>query len=257
MGNASACLAAAGAFLCCWAHLPGEGARALAAVPCCALLLLLQEDGRLLRGAGYVAAVPLGALSGAWAGSAAYYVLLKVGAFSFMCGVFLCVSSGAVWYVFAFQCVSRGFFFSLLLLFLLFFFQMLFFLFSCFIFFVFCRVVFGVVSFAYFFWWLLRVRCIFGIHVCVFCACVFLCVCCVLCVFVFVCCAYCVGLFLLFFFKFVAFFCVFCLCVFTFELVFVSNCCVGLDRPGRGRVGFSLSKKESACGVVLNDLVLS
>ncbi|CAM9422492.1 unnamed protein product, partial [Laminaria digitata] len=77
MGNASAFLSALGAFLCCWAHLPGEGARALAAVPCCALLLLLQEDGRLFREAGYGAAVPLGALSGAWAGSAGYYVLLK------------------------------------------------------------------------------------------------------------------------------------------------------------------------------------
>lgn len=99
MGNASAFLAAVGAFLCCWTHLPGEAARALAAVPCCALLLLLQEDGRLFRGVDHVAAVPLGALSAAWAGSAGYYVLLKVGGFVCVYCVFLvCFCSCVFWF---------------------------------------------------------------------------------------------------------------------------------------------------------------
>lgn len=78
MGNVSAILAAAGGFLCCWVHLSGEAARALAAIPSCALLLLLQEDGRLFRGSGFRVAVPLGALSVVWALSAAYYILAKV-----------------------------------------------------------------------------------------------------------------------------------------------------------------------------------
>lgn len=79
MGNASTVFAALGAFLCCWRHLPGESARALAVVPSCALLLLLQEDERLFAGGnGYGTAVPVGALSAAWAGSAVYYILLKV-----------------------------------------------------------------------------------------------------------------------------------------------------------------------------------
>eukprot|EP00903_Cladosiphon_okamuranus_P018928 g17409.t1 len=80
MGNASAILASLGALLCCWRHLPGESARALAAAPSCALLLLLQEDGRVfdgVTGSGFSTAVPTGALSVAWAGSAAYYILLK------------------------------------------------------------------------------------------------------------------------------------------------------------------------------------
>lgn len=79
MGNVSAVIAAAGTFLCCWVHLPGEGARAIAAVPSCALLLMLQDDGSLFRGTGFRSAVPLGALSVAWAGSAAYYIFAKVG----------------------------------------------------------------------------------------------------------------------------------------------------------------------------------
>lgn len=78
MGNASAVIAAAGAFLCCWVYLPGEGARALAAVPSCALLLALQDDGGLFRGTGFNFSVPMGALSVAWAGSALYYILAKV-----------------------------------------------------------------------------------------------------------------------------------------------------------------------------------
>ncbi|CAN0151574.1 unnamed protein product [Ectocarpus sp. 4 AP-2014] len=78
MGNASAIFSAVGAFFCCLRHLPGESARALAAIPCCALLLLLQEDGRLFRGdTGFGAAVPAGALSVTWAGSAAFYIILK------------------------------------------------------------------------------------------------------------------------------------------------------------------------------------
>lgn len=79
MGNASAVFAALGALLCCWRHLPGETARALAAAPSCVLLLLLQEDGRIFVGSnGFGTAVPVGALSAAWAGSAVYYILLKV-----------------------------------------------------------------------------------------------------------------------------------------------------------------------------------
>lgn len=82
MGNASAVFAALGALLCCWRHLPGETARALAAAPSCALLLLLQEDGRVFVGGnGFGTAVPVGALSAAWAGSAVYYILLKVPTF--------------------------------------------------------------------------------------------------------------------------------------------------------------------------------
>lgn len=72
MGNASAVFAALGAFFCCWRHLPGEGARALAAAPSCALLLLLQG------GDGLGKAVPVGSLSASWAGSAVFYILLKV-----------------------------------------------------------------------------------------------------------------------------------------------------------------------------------
>ena len=86
MGNASAVFAALGALLCCWRHLPGETARALAAAPSCVLLLLLQEDGRIFVGSnGFGTAVPVGALSAAWAGSAVYYILLKVILF-FVCG---------------------------------------------------------------------------------------------------------------------------------------------------------------------------
>ncbi|CAM9810792.1 unnamed protein product [Scytosiphon promiscuus] len=80
MGNASALFAAFASFFCCWRHLPGEAARALAAVPSCGLLLLLQADGMLFdRGGetGFGAAVPVGALSAAWVGSAAYYIFLK------------------------------------------------------------------------------------------------------------------------------------------------------------------------------------
>eukprot|EP00752_Nemacystus_decipiens_P003365 g3112.t1 len=78
MGNASAIIAAMGALLCCWRHLPGETARALAAAPSCALLLLLQEDGRIFVGGyGFNMAVPVGALSAVWGGSAVYYILLK------------------------------------------------------------------------------------------------------------------------------------------------------------------------------------
>lgn len=79
MGNASAMISAVGAFVCCWRHLPGEGARALAAIPSCALLLALQEDGRFLFGeTGFATAAPVSALSAAWTGSAAYYILAKV-----------------------------------------------------------------------------------------------------------------------------------------------------------------------------------
>ncbi|CAM9289230.1 unnamed protein product [Pylaiella littoralis] len=78
MGNASAMISAVGAFVCCWRHLPGEGARALAAIPSCALLLALQEDGRFLFGeTGFATAAPVSALSAAWTGSAAYYILAK------------------------------------------------------------------------------------------------------------------------------------------------------------------------------------
>lgn len=79
MGNASAIISAVGAFVCCWRHLPGEGARALAAIPSCTLLLMLQEDGRIFFGdTGFGTAVPVGALAAAWTGSAVYYILLKV-----------------------------------------------------------------------------------------------------------------------------------------------------------------------------------
>lgn len=80
MGNASTVLAAVGTLFCCWRHLPGEGARALAAAPSCGLLLLLQQDEMLLAaaGTGFGTAVPVAAVSAAWAGSALYYILLKV-----------------------------------------------------------------------------------------------------------------------------------------------------------------------------------
>lgn len=80
MGNASTVMATAGVLASCWVHLPGEGARTLAAIPCCSLLFLLQADGWLLDPTyGFAAAVPAVTLAGVWIGSAGYYILVRVG----------------------------------------------------------------------------------------------------------------------------------------------------------------------------------